>query len=87
MNGVDRFVEGNVGHTPLAEVWRRPGGFAYNREFSVDLLGGFCKECEYAEICRAGCSWTSFAHTGDLRDNPYCYHRQVALQKQRASQG
>ena len=40
-------------------------------------LNGFCRTCEYAEICRGGCSWTAFSHTGDRYDNPYCYYRQA----------
>jgi len=83
LNDVDQFVEGNVAHTPLAEVWNEPGAFAYNRQFRIDDLGDFCRSCEYAEICRGGCSWTAFAHTGGLRDNPYCYHRQLTLAQRR----
>ncbi|MDX9722105.1 MAG: radical SAM protein [Myxococcota bacterium] len=83
LNGVDRFVEGNLNENTLAEIWNKPGAFAYNREFTRDKLGGFCHDCEYAEICRGGCSWTTFAHTNDRTDNPYCYHRQLALKTQR----
>ncbi len=82
MNNVDQFVEGNVADKPLAEVWFDPDKFAYNRKFKVENLGGFCRSCEYAEICRGGCSWTSFAHTLGQHDNPYCYHRQLALKRQ-----
>jgi radical SAM protein with 4Fe4S-binding SPASM domain len=79
MNSEDRFIEGNVRQHPLAEIWNRPGAFAYNREFSVDMLGGFCRTCEYAEVCRGGCTWTTFAEHGPVRDNPYCYWRQRHL--------
>ena len=76
-NGVDAFVEGNIRETPLREIWKRKGAFAYNRSFSLDDLGGFCKTCDYAEICRAGCTWMSFSQAGSVRDNPYCYWRQI----------
>jgi radical SAM protein with 4Fe4S-binding SPASM domain len=83
MNGVDQFIEGNIRQRSLREIWESPDAFAYNRKFKVEQLGGFCRTCEYAEICRGGCSWTSFAHTRGQRDNPYCYHRQLELKKQR----
>lgn len=79
MNGVDRFVEGNVREAPLAEIWKKSGSFAYNREFTLETLGGFCRTCDYAEICRGGCTWTTFSEHGPVRDNPYCYWRQKQL--------
>lgn len=79
MNGVDRFVEGNVRQSSLRSIWNRPGAFAYNREFTTDLLGGLCLDCDYAEICRGGCTWTTFSEHGPVRDNPYCYYRQKQL--------
>ncbi|MBN2197069.1 MAG: radical SAM protein [Polyangiaceae bacterium] len=78
MNGVDKFVEGNVRRNTLREIWFREGAFAYNRNFTIDQLGGFCRTCEYNDICRGGCTWSCFAETGELlRDNPYCYYRQL----------
>ena len=86
VNGVDRFVEGNIRERPLREIWEDPNAFAYNRQFKVEQLQGFCRTCDYADICRGGCSWTSFSHTGDERGgNPYCYHRQ--LEERKAAQG
>jgi sulfatase maturation enzyme AslB (radical SAM superfamily) len=46
-------------------------------------LGGFCATCAYAEICRGGCTWTCYAEKGFVRDNPYCYWRQLHEQKAR----
>jgi radical SAM protein with 4Fe4S-binding SPASM domain len=79
MNDVDQFVEGNIRITPLEQIWRRKGAFGFNRDFNIDQLGGFCRTCDYAEVCRGGCAWTSFAHTGNRFDNPYCYWRQAKL--------
>lgn len=76
-NGEDRFVEGNVREQSLRDIWSRPGAFAYNREFSVEQLGGFCRTCDYAEVCRGGCTWTSFAQGKLSKDNAYCYWRQL----------
>ena len=74
-NDEDRFVEGNIRQRSLTEIWRDPDAFSYNRRFSVDQLEGYCRDCEYAEICRGGCGWTSFAHVGELGGNTYCYYR------------
>lgn len=79
MNGEDRFVEGNVRQKRLADIWNQPHAFPYNREFATDMLGGFCRTCDYAEVCRGGCTWTTFAEHGPVRDNPYCYYRQKQL--------
>ncbi len=85
MNGVDRFIEGNIMDKPLAEIWNKPGAFAYNRQFKIEDLGGECRTCEYAEICRGGCFWTSYAHTLGQRDNPYCYIRQLKHAQEKAA--
>ena len=77
MNDEDRFVEGNIRERSLTEIWKDPDAFAYNRKFSVEQLEGYCRECAYAEICRGGCGWTSFAHVGEMGGNPYCYYRQL----------
>jgi len=80
LNHEDRFVEGTVVEQSLTDIWCNPDGFAYNRAFSTDRLGGFCRTCSYNEICRGGCLWTAFSHSGDRFDNPFCYYR-VAVEK------
>jgi radical SAM protein with 4Fe4S-binding SPASM domain len=81
LNGVEAFVEGNVRETPLREIWCKKGAFSYCREFSVESLGGFCRTCEYNDICRGGCTWTCFSEKGFVRDNPFCYFRQLSLKR------
>jgi radical SAM protein with 4Fe4S-binding SPASM domain len=83
MNGTERFIEGNIRETPLAEIWSRKNAFRYNRQFTVEDLGGYCRQCEYAEVCRGGCTWTTFAERGAVRDNPYCYWRQLKEKESR----
>jgi len=41
----------------------------------IDPLWGFCRTCEYAELCRGGCSWTAHVFFGRRGNNPYCHHR------------
>jgi radical SAM protein with 4Fe4S-binding SPASM domain len=81
-NGEDVFIEGNIRDMPLRDIWTRPGAFKYNREFTTEQLGGFCKTCEYAEVCRGGCTWSSFSQNKLLKDNAHCYWRQYKLREQ-----
>ena len=83
LNNESAFIEGNVRETSLRDIWFRKGAFSYNRDFTPDQLGGFCATCDYAEICRGGCTWSCFAERGELvRDNPYCYYRQLKAAEQ-----
>ncbi len=76
LNGETAFVEGNIRQTPLKEIWNRKGAFSYTRDFKTEDLGGFCRTCDYAEVCRGGCTWAVYAKKGFVRDNAYCYWRQ-----------
>jgi len=38
-------------------------------------LWGFCKTCEFAELCRGGCTWTAHVFFNRRGNNPYCHHR------------
>lgn len=75
VNNVFDFIEGNVRERSLAEIWNDENAFAYNRKFKVEQLTGFCRTCRYNDICRGGCSWTAFSHTGSRFGNPFCYYR------------
>lgn len=70
------YVEGNIREEPLADIWNRPGAFPYNREWSIDDLGGFCRECSKAKRCKGGCMAKRVA-SGDGVDNPMCVHRAI----------
>jgi len=73
----DMFMEGNLREEPLPKLWCRPDVFAYNRQFKVEQLTGFCAVCRYKDICRGGCAWTAYSHTNSRFDNPYCFYRQA----------
>ncbi len=45
-------------------------------------LWGFCQTCEYAELCRGGCTWTSHVFFNRRGNNPYCHHRALAQAEQ-----
>jgi radical SAM protein with 4Fe4S-binding SPASM domain len=38
-------------------------------------LWGFCAGCEFAELCRGGCSWTAHVFFNRRGNNIYCHHR------------
>lgn len=75
VKGTPETTEGNVRERSLVEIWHDPELFAPYRQRTVDKLSGFCAECEYRNICRAGCSSLSFALTGGFYENPFCIHK------------
>jgi radical SAM protein with 4Fe4S-binding SPASM domain len=78
----DKFIEGNVRKESLRQIWTKEGNFAYTRNFSVENLGGFCRECRYNEFCRGGCSWKAYLHgkeTGKFA-NRYCLYQVYACE-------
>lgn len=48
---------------------------------AIAHLWGFCAGCEYAELCRGGCSWTAHVFFGKRGNNPYCHHRAIENRK------
>jgi nif11-class peptide radical SAM maturase 3 len=40
-------------------------------------LWGFCKTCEFADLCRGGCTWTAHVFFNRRGNNPYCHHRAI----------
>lgn len=64
--------EGNVRDQPLSEMWLNPGLFSYNRNFKISDLKGECKECEFGDVCRGGCSFLCQSLTGEYHNNPLC---------------
>jgi len=76
-HGESRYVEGNLRTTSLREIWNRPTGFAYNRQFSVDQLRGFCRVCRYGDICRGGCTWKRYSVGDETSGDVYCLYYQA----------
>ena len=44
----------------LQDIWERAAPLRYTRDRTVDDLWGYCRTCYYADVCRAGCTWTAF---------------------------
>lgn len=72
------YVGGNIRDRALHELVNTPeltfnlGGGTPEGEAH---LWGFCKGCDFARLCRGGCSWTSHVFFDRRGNNPYCHHR------------
>jgi nif11-class peptide radical SAM maturase 3 len=78
------YTGGNIKDTPLREIldtreltMNMGGGTAEGEKH----LWGFCKTCDYASLCRGGCSWTAHVFFDKRGNNVYCHHRALELQK------
>jgi radical SAM protein with 4Fe4S-binding SPASM domain len=69
------FIEGNVRTETLAAIWRRPGGFAYNRQFDPARMEDRCILCDKAAECRGGCrGYNYFVTASPFRNAACAYH-------------
>src|ERR1700739_4589473 len=75
------FSGGNVRDLSLEEIWRTRKAIHLGRLRSGDRLGGVCRTCYYADVCRGGCTWTSHSLLGVPGNNPYCHYRALELDK------
>jgi Y-X(10)_GDL-associated radical SAM protein len=70
------YAAGNIRDLTLADIWRNNEAMAFGRTRSVEAdLWGYCRTCYYADVCRAGCTWTSHSLLGKRGNNPYCHFR------------
>ena len=76
------YVGGNIRDLTLAQLWEETPQLRFARARTTDELWGFCRTCYYADICRGGCSFTAHAFLGKRGNNPLCYHRVKALERQ-----
>lgn len=76
------YAGGNLREDRLAEVLETEHNLTFLRERTVDDLWGFCRTCEHAERCLAGCTWTSHVFFGRPGNNPYCVHRAMKHEEQ-----
>jgi Y-X(10)_GDL-associated radical SAM protein len=75
------YAGGNIRETTLEDIWNHSEAMHFGRLRSVDDLWGFCRTCYYADVCRAGCTWTADSLFGKPGNNPYCHYRVVELEK------
>jgi radical SAM protein with 4Fe4S-binding SPASM domain len=72
---------GNIRDASLKEIWEQSAALRYIRDRTVDDLWGYCRTCYYADVCRAGCTWTGFALFGKPGNNPLCHHRALEMRR------
>jgi radical SAM protein with 4Fe4S-binding SPASM domain len=65
----------------LAALWADAPEITYIRERTLDDLWGFCRECYYADECRAGCTATAEPLLGRPGNNPFCHHRALEMER------
>src|SRR6202451_1826088 len=75
------FSGGNVRESSIEEIWNTRKEIHFARLRSVNDLWGFCRTCYYADVCRAGCTWTAHSLLGRAGNNPYCHYRALELEK------
>jgi radical SAM protein with 4Fe4S-binding SPASM domain len=76
----EAWTGGNIRDNSLKDIWERSAPLRYTRDRTIDDLWGYCLTCYYADVCRAGCTWTSFVLFGKAGNNPYCHHRALEMQ-------
>jgi radical SAM protein with 4Fe4S-binding SPASM domain len=77
----EAWTGGNIRDDSLKDIWERSAPLRYTRDRTIDDLWGYCRSCYYADVCRAGCTWTSFVLFGKAGNNPYCHHRALEMQQ------
>ncbi|EJL25068.1 Y-X(10)-GDL-associated radical SAM protein [Caulobacter sp. AP07] len=75
------YAAGNVREMSVGDIWRHSEKMSFGRLRDVEELWGYCRTCYYADVCRAGCTWTSESLLGKRGNNPYCHHRVLDLAK------
>ena len=73
---------GNIRDASLRDIWERSAPLRYMRDRTVEDLWGYCRTCYYADVCRAGCTWTAFSLFGKPGNNPLCHHRALEMRRQ-----
>jgi hypothetical protein len=66
----------------LKQIWWQSDELNINPARTNAGLWGFCGGCYYADVCKAGCTWTTHSLPGRAGNNPYCHHRVLELAKQ-----
>jgi len=78
-----QYTGGNIRERSLRDIYENSKELRFNDinkpEDATAHLWGECAGCEYAKVCRGGCTWTAHVFFGRRGNNPYCHHR--ALKK------
>ncbi|MGL5874039.1 MAG: nif11-class peptide radical SAM maturase 3 [Xenococcaceae cyanobacterium] len=79
------YTGGNIRNRSLKDIVENAEELKFNLSAGTpqgtEHMWGFCKTCEYAELCRGGCSWTAHVFFDKRGNNPYCHHRALTQAK------
>jgi radical SAM protein with 4Fe4S-binding SPASM domain len=75
------YAGGNIRDLSFEQIWWESEALNINRGQTSNGLWGFCGSCYYADVCKAGCTWTTHSLFGRAGNNPYCHHRALELSK------
>lgn len=73
----DDYAGGNIRDKSLRELIYEADELTFNDQFDNHHLWGFCKGCEFGEVCRGGDTWTAHVFFDRMGNNPYCHHRSL----------
>lgn len=76
------YAGGNIRDLDLKQIWWETDELSINRGRTSTGLWGYCGSCYYADVCKAGCTWTTDSLFGKAGNNPYCHHRALELSTQ-----
>nr|AVH79646.1 radical SAM/SPASM domain-containing protein [Nostoc sp. PCC 8009] len=80
------YTGGNIQDNPLRNIIEETEELRFNLNADTpkgtEHLWGFCQTCEFAQLCRGGCSWTAHVFFDRRGNNPYCHHRALTQAKQ-----
>lgn len=67
------FIEGNLRVKSLRSIWENPNAFAWRRNLKTEQLKGYCKTCDYRDLCLGGCTNMRLVTEGSIySENKYC---------------
>jgi radical SAM protein with 4Fe4S-binding SPASM domain len=78
----ERYTGGTSRERSVREIVEGTDELTHIGRRTREDLWGFCRGCYYADVCKAGCTWTAQVLMGRPGNNPYCIHRQLTYEAQ-----
>jgi radical SAM protein with 4Fe4S-binding SPASM domain len=79
------YAGGNIREYSLRDIALNAPQMLFNTGLgtpkATEHLWGFCSTCDYAKLCRGGCSWTAHVFFDRRGNNPYCHHRALTQKR------
>lgn len=75
-----QYAVGNIRDASIESLWNANSMRFRRNQYGNDRWG-FCRDCYYAEVCDAGCTWTTQSLLGRPGNNPYCHYRALDFAK------